>query len=245
MFGQTSPAQLPPSRTDIDPAILAFRQDQQALLQKESALIAQGATSEQLANWLQQNASQFSASNQRFEALSESQAPFLPLQRIPENASAAVKEFMQNQSVLADSLAQLQDRSSNVSSASTSGAQTNDGSQDSTQASDPVVAQWKEENASLLQRQEQLKQVIATEQAQEIAPTPPPSRIAPDASPLLRAYLALRDQLTLEKTQIANAYRSSDPATQAQVQIQWQQQNATRLVQLNQMALAVSQERQN
>jgi len=62
----------------------------------------------------------------------------------------------------------------------------------------------------------------------------------PNASPQMQAYLTARDQLMRADVAFENQHINDDPATKQAALQQWQQQNATQIQQLQQMAQTLS-----
>src|ERR1039458_9498878 len=89
---------------------------------------------------------------------------------IPANASPEMKEFMQNRATLLQKMAELRQRNPGANG-----------------APDPkLFAQFQQENAALVQRQRELSQIIAQQQAKNLISAPPPLQIPPNASPQLK-----------------------------------------------------------
>jgi hypothetical protein len=150
--------------------------------------------------------------------------PFMPRQtNIPPNASPEMKEFLQNQQTLQEKFAQLRSQNTNCT------------------PYPQLYAEFQQQNADLLKRQRELGQIIAQQRAKEPLQEPPPLQIPPNASPQLRAYLTARDQLMRDRIAFMNQHRTDDPATRQAAMQQWQQQNATRFQQLQQLAQAMAQ----
>ena len=100
------------------------------------------------------------------------QAPMMPQNNLPANASPEMKEFMANRMTLMQKMAEL--RSQNPSS-------------NPNGPPDPkMIAQFQQQNADLLKRQRELAQIIGQQQAKYPIPTPPPLQIPPNASPQLQ-----------------------------------------------------------
>jgi hypothetical protein len=197
-------------------SLQAILQQRQALFQQQQTLRAQGAGTQALQTWRQQHAAQFTSLNQQLQAWSASQPqramPVIQEISVPENATPEMVQFLTNQAQLANSRAQLHNQ------ALTAG------------------------NAALLQRQQQLAQVIAQQQAQTPMKVPPATPIIPaNASPQLKAFLTARYQLMREEIQTRNQYATADPATRQAAMQQWRQQNAAQFQQLQQQAQALAQ----
>jgi len=155
------------------------------------------------------------------------QSSFMPQTgpNLPANASPEMKEFMANRATLMQKMAQLRQQNP-----STNGVP------------DPkIFAQFQQENATLLQRQKELSQVISEQQAKNPIPTPPPLQIPSNATPQAAAYLTARDQLMRDQIAFMNQHRTDDPAARQAAMQQWRQQNAPRFQQLQQDAQALAQ----
>ena len=138
------------------------------------------------------------------------------------NISSDVKEFMQNRDDLAQKMDKLR-------------AQGTNGAPDA-----QALAQFAQQNAVLLQRQNDLAKSIAQKQAMNPLPAPPPLQLPPHASPQLKAYLTSRDQLRRDEIALLNQHLTDDYAARQAVLQQWRQQNADRILQLQLQAQALA-----
>ena len=144
---------------------------------------------------------------------------------LPANATPEMREFMQNRQTLTQKMAELRQQNPGTNG-----------------APDPkLFAEFQQENATLLQRQKELSQIISQQQARNPIPAPPPLQIPPNASPQLQAYLTDRDHLMRDQIAFMNKHRTDDPATRQSAMQQWRQQNAARFQQLQQEAQDVAQ----
>ena len=151
--------------------------------------------------------------------------PPMPQANIPANATPEMKEFMANRQTLMEKMSELRRQNPGANG-----------------APDPkLFAQFQQENATLLQRQKELSQIISEQQAKNPMPEPPPLQIPPNASPQLKNYLTDRDQLMRDQIAFMNQHRTDEPAARQAAMQQWRQQNATRFQQLQQEAQAMAQ----
>lgn len=192
-----------------------FKQQQQVLAQSFNALMAQGATPQQMAAWQTQNAAALQAQQQRAQALAASSAQPMPLIQqvvIPADATPEMEEFLTNRATLANNFALQQNQNPTATGA----------------------ALLQQQNATLLQRQAQLARILAT-QSQTTIPLPPPVQIPANATSQTAAYLTLRNQLMREQLQVQNQYAAAAPAVAEAALQQWRQTNASRFQQLQQL----------
>ena len=227
-WGQTQPsASSPPVASDsaYQAKLQTFRQQQQELFQERVALIAQGATAQQLQAWQQQNAGQLAALDQQSQDLAAGQSQaLLPLGQtgtpIPVGATPAMQEFLQNRATLAKSLTTLPGQSQAA-------------------VGNGALKQWLQQNDALLLRQAVLSRAIA-QQGQVAPKTAPPQMPLPaNATPQMKAFLTARSQLVWEQIQLRNQYAAATPLVRAAALKQWQQQNGARLAQLKQLAQTI------
>jgi hypothetical protein len=97
-----------------------------------------------------------------------------------------------------------------------------------------------QQHASDLQLQAQRSQTLATEAASSrplLVPGPPV--IPPNATPQLKAFLTARNALAADRAQLWNQYLTADPAVRQAAMEGWEQQNAARIQQLQQLAQAM------
>ena len=212
--GQTSPSGAPTQPTTEQ----TYQQEQRALAQEMQGLLAQGATPQQVQAWQAQNAVRLAAQQQRAQDMAAASLTAWmahPLSmisevQIPEGASPEMTDFLTTRADLHNRLAQLHN------------AQTPN-----------ADATFQQQNQAEIQAQTQRAAVIATQATPQAAlPVPPPLVIPADATPQVRAYLVLSDQLMRERIALINQYVSSDPVTKNAALLQWQQQNADRFKQL-------------
>jgi len=147
--------------------------------------------------------------------------PLMPGANLPANATPEMKEFLENRTTLMQKMAEL--RQANPSDAQ------------------GVMQQFREQNKTLLDRQQQLAQIISQQQAKNPLPEPPPLQIPPNASPQMKAYLTARDQLMRDQIAFMNQHRTDDPAARQAAMQQWRQQNAVRFQQLQQQSQTLAQ----
>jgi len=246
VYGQdatTSPASQPASTSpaaqttaQISPTVQAYQQEQQALAQQYQALVAQGATQDQLAAWQQQNATRFAAQQQRAQAMA-SPLQTLPVNaqtNIPPNASQTLRDFLTTRAALANARAQLHNQ---LVQGLSSTASTDQISQMQAQEAE----MFEQQHASDLQVQAQRAQTLVKEGTPTSLAVPPPLQIPANATSQMAAFLTQRDRLVRARIQLWNQYATADPSVRDAAVQQWEQQNATSLQQLQQLAQALAQ----
>jgi hypothetical protein len=143
--------------------------------------------------------------------------PTLP--NVPPDASPEMKEFLQNQAILSQKMQHARDASPTYT------------------LSPQAFALFRQQNAELLKRQNELAQIIAQQQrANNVLVSPPPAQVPANSSPKLVAYLAAKDKLMRDQIAFMNQHRNDDLATQQKAMEQWRKQNADRIQQLQEMA---------
>jgi hypothetical protein len=211
-------------------ALQAILQQRRALLGQELALRNQGADEETIQSWRQQHASELTSLDQQLQAWSASQPRLMmrPIRSapIPADATPEMKEFLTNSATLANSRAQLHNQ------AVASGGDVDE---------ETISQQWREQNSALLQRQQQLAQIVAQQQAQQPMSVPAAPQIPAGASPQLTAFLTARNALMQQQAQLHNQYLTADPATRQAAMQQWRQQNSAQFEHLQQLAQALTQ----
>jgi len=139
----------------------------------------------------------------------------------PPNASPEMKEFLANQVTLAQKMQEARGSSTTLTP--------------------QAFALFRQQNAQLLQRQNELAQTIAQQQdTGNTLSAPPPVQMPPDASPQLQAYLTAKDKLMRDQIAFLNQHKSDDLAAQQAAMEKWRKQNADRIQQLQKMAQTVA-----
>jgi hypothetical protein len=224
-FGQTPVVSQSAPALPQPTALQGFQQQQQALAQSFSAMMAQGGTPQQMAAWQQQNASQLAALQQQAQQLAAASAaawagqpmPLISEVEVPEGATPEMANFLATRADLSNRAAQLHNQQT---------------------PNAPTVFQ--QQNGAELQAYQQQAQVIAAQSAPVTMPLPPPLQIPPNATPQMAAFLTARDQIIRSQIQMQNQYANADPATRQAALAQWQQQNAAQLQQLQTLAQNLS-----
>jgi hypothetical protein len=239
VYGQVAVS--PPTTTQVlqnQATLQAYQQEQQTLAQEWQALVASGATQQQLQAWQQQNAAQFAAQQQRAQAMASALAlqpmPVNVQPTIPANASQTLKDFLTTQAALANARAQIHNQLVQSMPSTPSAAQIS-------QIQQQEMQMFQQQNAVDLQLQVQRAQTLANESAQTPLPVPGPTVVPTNATPEFAAYLKQRNELALEWVQLWNQYVNADPAVRAAAMQQWQQQNAGQIQQLQQAAQNLAQ----
>jgi hypothetical protein len=235
---QASPAPDTAQEAQNQATLQAFEQEQQVLFQQLQALMAQGATPQQIEAWHEQNAAQFAAQQQRAQALAAASAlqplPVNTQPYIPANASPTLTDLLTTQASLANAHAQIHNQLLQSMPADVSQDQIN-------QMEQQEMETFQQQQAGNLQTGAQQAQTLANELAQQPLPVPPPLILPPDATPQMAAYLTLRDQLSRGLIALHNQYLSAAPSVQQAALQQWQQQNAGLIQQMQQQAQNLAQ----
>lgn len=214
-----------------------FQAVQSPLMQERQALLAGGATSEQLQAWQAQTAPRLTAQQRRADLLALLAAwdlrPVPKPATIPAGASPALAKLLQAVAKL--QAASVQSHNQWAQSLPTD-------------ATAEEIRARQQQEATLFRQQHQAElaslarqaQALATDAAGQLRPVPAPLQIPADATPQLSAFLVARDELMRADVAMQNQYAGADPAMrQAAIQL-WCQQNASRLEQLCQLAQALS-----
>lgn len=206
-------------------ALQNFQQAQQALGESWNALVAQGATVEQVRAWQTQNATQLATLQQLAQQLATASAAASAGQpmalisevEVPEDATPEMASFLTTRADLWNRMAQLHNQ----------------------QVPDaPLV--FRQQNGAEIQSLQQQAQVVAAQAAQVALPMPPPLQIPSNATPQMTSYLTAHDQLMRSQIELQNQYIGSDPAVKQAAMQQWYQQNAANVQQLQQLAQNLS-----
>ena len=233
-FGQTVATAQSAAPSSQSATLQTFQQQQMALAQSFSAMMAQGATPQQMAGWQQQNAAAFAAQQQRAQIIGMvsdlRSADLMQQPPVPPNASQTVRDYLAAQVTLNNARAQIHNQLiQSVAGQSLTSDQL-------TQLQQQEMQLFQQQYGQQLQLQAQRAQTLADESVQTLLPVPGPTILPPNATPQLAAYLALRDQLMQEQVQLRNQYLATDPEVRDAAMVQWRQQNATRFQQLQQLA---------
>ena len=230
IFAQTasttpSPAAAVGASTACSSQLQTFQATQQALASKFESLVAQGANSDQIQAWTQQNAAQIATQQKLAQAISASQpaqpTAYITDVSIPADASPTLEAFLTAQVNLFNLRAQLHNQQLQSS-----------GAVDEVQVSTTFAQQ----NASALQAQTQRAQILANESAQQTIPVPPPLIVPPGSSAQLIAFLTAKDRLMRDQIAFSNQYVNASPSVRYAAMVQWVEQNRERFQQ--QQALA-------
>jgi len=241
-YGQTTPSLQSSSSSSTSQTastIQAYAQEQEALMQQRRALVAQGATQQQLQAWYTQNAVQFAAQDQRAQTMAASSA--LQLRRanhqptIPANASPALKNMLNTRAALANAHAQIHNQLVQGSSG--------------TNLTFAQLGTMEQNETQLFQQQDSALLTLQAQRAQALTPTSiAPTRTArasaavpSNATPQMAAFLSTRKQLRQSLIQLRNQYASASPEARNAALQQWRQQNAGQFTQLQQQAQTLSQ----
>ena len=225
--------------TPVSSQLQTFQVEQQALAGEVRNLIAQGATSDQIQAWRQQNASLVAAQQQAAVELGAEAAvepkEMPPVPVIPVSASPTLVAFLTTQRALVQAQVQIHNQLLNALPDEVSLAQIGQMQQSEGQ-------QLQQQHASDLQAQQRRAQTLTDEAAQQPLPVPPPLVMPPGASANLSALLTLRDQLMRARVALWNQNLGATAEAQDAALEQWQEQNAARFQQMQQLAQAVAVE---
>jgi len=139
---------------------------------------------------------------------------------IPPDATPEMKEFLENQTALADKMAKLR------------------GNNPNTPLTPKQFALFREENSELLDRQNELAKIIAQQQKANTVSVPEQAT-PPGASPQMQAYLKARESLMRDEITFMNQHNTDSLADRQAAMLKWRKQNAARFQQLEQMAQAL------
>jgi hypothetical protein len=241
-YGQTTPSSQSSSTTITSQnasIIQAYAQEQRALMRQQRALVAQGATQQQLQAWHAQNAAQFAAQDQRAQTMAASSA--LQLRRtnhqpnIPANASLALKDLLNTRAALANARAQIHNQLVQGSSGTNlTFAQLGTLEQSETQL-------FQQQNSALLAVQAQQVQALTPTSVAPTQTARASAAVPGNATPQMAAFLSTRYQLRQSLIQLQNQYATASPAARNAVLQQWRQENASHFTQLQQQAQTLSQ----
>ncbi len=226
-----------PDTSGSSSTLQTYLQERRALIQQSHALVAQGATQEQLDAWRQQNAAQFQSLQQLARVIGlQSEMRYLPenlTAHIPANASPTFKAFLATRAILANAHAKIHNQ---LLQSLPDGA-----TQEQVEAMQQQEGQtFEQQYAGDLQLQAQRAQTLAAEFDSRPMHVPGAPVIPPGATPQLAAFLTARNTLAKERAQFWNQTLSDDPKTRQAATQAWQQQNAQRLQQLSQLGQDLS-----
>ena len=208
-------------------------------MQQRRALVAQGATQQQLQAWHAQNSAQFATQDQRAQTMAANSE--LQLRRtnhqptIPVNASPALKDLLNTRAALANAHAQIHNQLVQGSSG--------------TNLTFAQLGTMEQNETQLFQQQDSALLTLQVQRAQALTPTSvAPTRTARasvavpgNATPQMTALATTRKQLRQSLIQLRNQYASASPEARNAALQQWRQQNAGPFTQLQQQAQTLSQ----
>jgi hypothetical protein len=236
-FGQTAVGSQPAPVQPQSATLQTFLQEQQSLAQTEQALVAQGATEQQIQAWRTQNAGRLEAQQQRAQDMAaESAVESMPVgvqPNIPANASPPLKDFMTTQAALGNARAQIHNQLLRAMPGDVTEEQIGEMQQKEEQL-------FQQQYAEDLKVQAQRAQALAQESAGQPQPVPGAPNIPSDASPQLKALLLARYQLMHDQIVFSNQYAGATPASRDATLEQWHRQNASRFQQLQTLAQNLS-----
>jgi hypothetical protein len=235
-------ASVAPQTSGSSTTLQTYQQELATLVQQRRALVAQGATQQQLQAWQQQNAPQFAALQQLAQNLAqESALQPLPLRQavnIPANASSTLTDFLTARTSLANGRAQIHNQLLQTLPQNPSQEQISTMMQEETQL-------FQQQYATDLQPQLQRAQALAAVSASQPHRVPRRVLIPPNATSQLQAFLTARNAVATNRAQLWNQYLTADPATRQAAMQQWRQQNAGQMEQLRQLAQGLSNSTSN
>ena len=210
-------------------ALPTFQSSQHVLAVSLEYVLAQGATSESLMAWSEQNAAQLEAQASLATSIARqgNQAiPYITYVAVPSDASQTMKDFLQSRGILQNLHAQIYNEELQVLSAFNTAQ---------------IDSAFQTQNAVTLQTQAQRSQTLGSEAAQKPLLVPPPLRIPPGASRQMQAFLTLRDQLQRRQIAMHNQNLSLSAMAQKSAEAQWVNQNASELRQLQALSQNLNQ----
>lgn len=234
--GQTLPSQAASPSAETDSTLLQdFQDEQQALARSYSALRNPSPT--QIQTWQQNNAARLQAQQQRARQLADDSAlepmPLSPGPNIPPNASPTLRDFLTTRSELAGNNAKIHNQLLNALPQEV----TEDQIEEMRKNEALLISR---QNEGTLQLQARRAQQLAEETARQQVPLPPPLVIPPGSTPQTQAFLTLRDQLLREQIQLHNQNTKATSSVGEAALRQWQERNAARFQQLQQLAISLS-----
>ena len=234
LFAQMAATATATDSTDAATLLADFLQQQQLLAQYFQALVQQGATSQQIQAWRAANATIFQQQQARAIALAVYSAAqpltYISEVTIPMDATQVMDDFLMARADLYNRYVELHNHAvANAQAAGTALAESD------------IQAAYQSQNAGELQAQAQRAQAIAAQPATQPLPVPPPLVVPSGTSPLLAAFLVLRDQLARQHIVLWNQYLGQPVATRDGAIDQWRQQNQASFQQLQQLAQQLAQ----
>ena len=220
--------------TDADTLLQDFLEQQQSLAQGYQALVQQRATPQQIQAWQAANATILQQQQERAIALAAYSAAqpltYVSEVNIPTDASQAMDDFLMARADLFNRYVELHNQA--VANAQAAGTAVSDSD---------VQAAFQSQNADEIQAQAQLAQTIAAEPATQPLPVPPPLLVPAGTSPVMAAFLVLRDQLARQHITLWNQFVGQPVTTRDAAIAQWQQQNQASFQQLQRLAQQMAQ----
>ena len=236
-YGQTTVGSQPAPSHPQSATLQMFLQEQGALVQEEQALMAQGATEQQIKEWRTKNASRLEAQQERAKDMAAESAvesvPVVASPKIPANASPTLKNFLVTQTVLLNARAQIHNQLLQAMPSDVTEEQIAQMQQKEDQL-------FQQQHGEELQAQTQRAQILTQESRGTPLPVPGPTPIPPNATPQLAAFLTLSDQLMREEMQLHNQYLTATSTVRDAALEQWRQQNAARFEQMQTLAQSMS-----
>lgn len=223
-FLHLSPAQnTGPSTPVTTSALQIYQQEQLSLAQSLHALVAQGATSQQIRAWQIQNNSRLRAQRERAVVMGTASAshplPFITEITIPAGTPLQMEQILRNRATLANNFAQIHNQNLGTNSAG--------GTTD--------LSQFQQQNGELIQSQ--AAQIHSFQPNLAPLSISRPLTFPANVTPPMRAYLTLRDQLIKEQMASWNKSPTLDANARGAAMLQWQQAHAADLKKLQQLAL--------
>ena len=215
---------------------MTFQEMQQSLAQGWQNLQAQGASTDQVNAWLQQNASLIATCRQQAQKAGDASA-LQPLPIVPAVSTTAGlsgvtgtgADFNATQVNLANALpARLHNRLLLTST-------------NASQLRQEELTIFQQQHGADLALQVSRSQFMGSNFGSHALPMPLPLTMSPQATPRQKLYLVARDTLMRSWITMWNQVASADQATRQAAIAQWQQQNASRIAQLKNLLSPASQ----
>lgn len=214
--------------------LTAFLSTQATLWASRQQLMSQNPSIEEIQTWYQQHATELTAQQQRAQMI----AAALPRHYLicvrpiyfPAGASQTVKDFLVAKSNLSNLRAQIYNQQLQ------STGEVNDSQ---------VEATFCTQNAGAVMQQVDRAQSLTREFTNRQNTMPPPLSLPANASPDLIAFLRLRDQVLRERIKIIKQHAADSSEVSSAALQQWDQQNRTRLQQMQQQAQVLANAQTN
>lgn len=242
-FGQTTDS----ASTDTSTAapapsatFVTFQQEQTALNEELDALVAQGATQDQIDAWQQQNAARFQAQVERAQEMSADAAKqpmtYVTEVAIPDGASQELVDLLVTGANLYNSFVEIHNELISDPTASTTDPDT---------LAQTEVTLFQQQNGADLADQAGQVKVVTSQEAKKPLPVPQPFTVPAGTDAELAAFLTIKNQIERQDILLHNQYCAGATARVDAAILQWQNQHPALFQQMTQMAQDLAQPTQN